>query len=82
MCVCVCVCVCVCACACACVCVCVCVRACAYVHVVCVCVCVCVSSPKALITSGMIWCDIEIKAQCVNKTKHLFSDGAYDPWLI
>jgi len=35
----------------------VCVRACACVCV-CVCVCVCLP-PRLLITSGMIWCDIE-----------------------
>ena len=39
---------------CVCVCVCVCVYVC-----VCVCVCVCVSTPRLLITSGKMWCDID-----------------------
>ena len=48
-----CVCVCVCVCACVCVCVHVCVH-------VCVCTCVCMHvCPQALITSGMIWCDLD-----------------------
>ena len=42
-------CVCVCVCVCACACVCVCVRACA---------CVCLP-PRLLITSGVMWCDID-----------------------
>ena len=46
----VCLCVCVRACVCVCVCVCMCVFA---------CVCVCVSVPEVLITSGVMWCDID-----------------------
>ena len=46
-----------CVCVCVCVCACVCVRAC-----VCVCVCVCVRvcvPPRLLITSGMMWSDMD-----------------------
>ena len=55
------VCVCVCVCVCVHVCVCVCVHVCVCV---CVCTCVCVRAcvflpPRLLITSGMMWCDID-----------------------
>ena len=34
----------------------VCVHVCLHM---CVCVCVCVSAPRLLITSGVMWCDID-----------------------
>ena len=43
-----------------CMCVCLCVRVCMCVSV-CVRVYVCVSAPRLLITSGMMWCDVDPK---------------------